>query len=266
MIPIGNAVAASFLRQDLLRHLAEVVHLERGVPTYPTPTRAFADAETPTVVLLVSDAPWGVIAFCSRHDDDFTAEAVRYVTGLHASFTLSSVDDCIFHAKSVTDLLGGGIVQCVPSAACTHADIKATLAGRCRQLAPGDGVLFDDYPREWAPGGGRPPSHAELFDMFVVNGQGETFGFVDDDGLAGYLCCNWQIDNVWDVVAIHVRDGRRNHGIGAQLASAYARRRLTLGEVAYCSAPANRASERVAQKAGFTRCRLLHSAEVSTTP
>jgi GNAT superfamily N-acetyltransferase len=250
MIPIGNAAAASFLRQDLLRHLAEVVHLERGVPAYPT--RAFADAEAPTVVLLVSDAPWGIIAFCSRHDDDFTADALRYLTGLHASFTLKSVDDGIFHAKRVTDLLGGGVVQCFPSLACTYADIRPTPDGRCRQLAPGDRVLFDDYPQERAPGGGRPPSHAELFDLFVVNGQGEAFGFVNDDGLAGYLCCNRQIDNVWDVASIHVLDGKRNRGIGTQLASAYARRRLALGEVPYYSGPANRASERVAEKAGFS--------------
>ena len=99
--------------------------------------------------------------------------------------------------------------------------------------------------------------------MLVVNGKGEIFGFTDDDGLAGYLACNWQIDNIWDVMFVHVLESRRNHGIGTQLASAYARHRLALGEIAYYSSPAA-ASERVAEKAGFTRRRLLRSADVST--
>lgn len=257
MIPIDNAAAAGFLRQDLLRHLGEVVQLERGVPGWPT--RAFAYAEPPTVVLLVSDTPWGVTAFLSRHDEDFTAHSMRYLTGLHDSLTLSSVDEGVFRAKSVTEVLGTSAVQCVPSLACTHGSIGPTPDGRCRQLGPDDRELLVRYPQEQAPGGGQPPSHAELFDMFVVNGKGESFGFVDDDGLAGYLTCDWQIDNVWDVVTVHVLEGRRNQDIGTQLALAYARRRLGQGEVAYYSSPTNPASERAAEKAGFTRCRLLFS-------
>ena len=257
MISIANTSAASFLRRDLLKHLAEVMQLERGIPACPT--QAFADADPPTVIMLVSDMPWGVTAFLSHHQDDFTTRSLHYLTGRHDTFSLSTVNEDLFRAESVTQVLGTSAVRCVPSLACTHGGIGQAPDCRCRQLGPDDRAFLVRYPQEPAPVGGRPPSHAELFDMFVVNGKGESFGFVDDDGLAGYLTCDWQIDNVWDVVTVHVLEGRRNQDIGTQLALAYARRRLGQGEVAYYSSPTNPASERAAEKAGFTRCRLLFS-------
>jgi hypothetical protein len=72
--------------------------------------------------MLVSDAPWGVTAFLSHHDEHFTARSLDYLAGI--------------------------------------------------------------------------------------------FGFTDDDGLAGYPACDWQIDNIWDVVFVHVLEAGGTTALG----------------------------------------------------
>ena len=73
-----------------MKYLAEVVQLERNMPPFPRPV--FADAEMPTVVMLVSDAPWGAQAFLTHHEDAFTEESLQCFCHLHGKFSLGSVD------------------------------------------------------------------------------------------------------------------------------------------------------------------------------
>jgi hypothetical protein len=259
MTPINNAQASSFLRHDLLKHLAEVLQLECGKP--PVPTTAFADAESPSVVMLVSDMPWGVAAFLSNHDHDFTTRALRHLTGLHNSFTLSSLDPGVFRSQAAQVLLTADDVQCYPSLAFTGTLPASEPDPRCRRLCSDDADLFRHYPQEAVAHGA--PSHSDLFAELVLEQKGEVFGFIDDEGLAGYLACAKEVDNVWDVAFVHVVENKRDSGVGTQLAKAYATRRLELGQIAYYSGP-TAASERAAIKAGFVRCRELLSAEVST--
>jgi len=257
MISISNETAAGFLRRDLVKHLAEVIQLELNIP--PLPTQAFADAEAPAVVMPVSEAPWGAGAFLSQHDDVFTMESVEYLSTLYGEFSLSSVDQAVSGAEAVTKVLGSVTVRCYPSLVCMSSDAAPPFSLRCRRLDCNDKDLFVHYPDERERAG---ESGSQFFERLVVGGEGEIFGIEEDGTLAGYLSCAKEIDHVWDVEFIHVLEDRRNRGLATELASAYAMERLGQGEIPYYSGPANQASERAAEKAGFTRCRTLLQAEL----
>ena len=259
MISIANETAAAFLRRDLLRHLAEIMQIELNIP--PFPTQSFADAATPTVVVLVWEGPWGVGAFLSQQNDRFTTESLDYLRARAGRFSLSSVDEDVFAAESVAKLLGAATPRCYPSLAYTSSVAAPNAYHQCRRLTGSDRDLFVRFPHERE---GEAPSPSELFEAMVVNETAEIFGVEESGELSGFLSCNHDIDNIWDVDFINVREDRRDRGIGEQLASTYARERLARGGIAYYSSPANRASERVAEKAGFTRCRTLFHAELDT--
>ena len=266
MISIANKAAAAFLRRDLLKHLEEVVHLELNLP--PFPIHAYADAKPPTAVMLVSEMPYGVNAFLSRQSDVFTTASLDYLSGVYDKFSLRSVDCKVFEAESLAKLLEPAAVRCYPSLACTALDTAPARYHQCRRLSPNDNDrdLFIQYQYDMTQEAyqeGRP-NNSQIFESLVIENEGEIYAVEEDYELAGYLTCYPDIDNVWDVEFIHVREDKRNQGIGEKLAGTYARERLARGEIAYYSSPANRASERVAEKAGFTRCRTLFCAELDT--
>jgi len=260
MISIANETAASFLRQDLLKHLAEVMQLELNMP--PFPMSAFADAMHPTTVMLVWQMPYGVNAFISHHSEVFASESLDYLITLHGKFSLSSVDQRVFRTGSVSELVDAAAIGCIPCLACSSSDAAPILYPHCRQLNSHDRRLFEQYALER---GGPGPSQSELFELFVERGKGEIFGIEDKGELSGYLSCFNAIDNVWDVEFVHVREDRRGRDTATQLASAYARARLARGEIAYYSGPSGPASVRVAEKSGFIRCRELYCAEINST-
>jgi len=166
MISITNETATAFLRRDLLGHLAEVMQLELSIP--PFPTRSFADAASPAVVMLVWEAPWGVCAFLSQHDDSFTAESLDYLRDRDDKFSLSSVDEDVFAATSIAKLLGAGTVLRYPSLACTSSDAVPSGSHQCRRLSSSDRDLFVRFPHEREREEGRGPSPSELFERLVL--------------------------------------------------------------------------------------------------
>jgi len=119
------------------------------------------------------------------------------------------------------------------------------------------------YP---SPAGEHGPSADDLFRWLVVEGRGEILAVCEQGHIAGYLSCAPEYEHIWDLEFIHVRPERRGRGLATQLAVAYARRRLTAGQVPYWSSAANEASERTATTAGFTCCRELHAAEATRRP
>lgn len=123
---------------------------------------------------------------------------------------------------------------------------------RVRKLHESDAELVEAFPEE---------DHKNMipliaaFKEFVLKGEGEIYGFVNDEGkLAGYLSCSLEIENIWDVVFLYVSPEYRSQGVGRALAGYYKTEKEKHGQIPYYSGVSNPASERVALNSGFVPC------------
>ena len=146
---------------------------------------------------------------------------------------------------------------------CTYLDRVPCITRPAVVLTEADRESFVNYG---LADGAWSPRRADLFRSLVTEGGGEILAVKDGDEIVGYLSCNPEYENTWDVEYIHVKQGARRKGLGTILACSYARRRLTQGQVPYWSGAANEASEHTATKAGFSCCRELFHAEVNPRP
>lgn len=78
-----------------------------------------------------------------------------------------------------------------------------------------------------------------------------SYGAFVDDELVGWVLTSPIISQVWDVEFIYTRPAWRGRGYASALASAYATEVLHWGKIPYYSSPANEASRRAAERAGF---------------
>lgn len=260
MRQVESNVAEALLRQDRYRYLAELTALTRNVPAVPR--EVYADADPASAVMLVehyphSDRPTVWLSACGA---TLVQEALDAVLGRLEEFALHSVDRSVFDALEATGQFSVAEVRCRRSFVCTAIGRVPPAQRRVAALTECDRDAFLAYPLG-GPGSG--PRRADLFRRFVEEGRGEVLAVRDGGGIMGYLSCNPEFEDVWDVEYVHVREEARRTGVGAALAGAYARRRLAAGQVPYWSGAANEASERTALKAGFVCCREQFYADVS---
>lgn len=210
--------------------------------------------------MLVEEYPWGTSAFFSEYNEPFLQECVAWLRASFDEVRFASIEECLFSTPALLAAFTLGPVKRVRSLACTPASRIPELTSIILTLDETHRNLVERYPPEGRTNG---PGLRELFQMFVVKGGGEIYGVLEQDVLVGYVACTNDYENVWDVDFIHVREDRRNVGLGIQLAAFYAKDKLRQNQVPYWSAAANPASERAAEKAGFACCRELFYAEAS---
>ncbi|MFY9435564.1 MAG: GNAT family N-acetyltransferase, partial [Limnochordia bacterium] len=131
-----------------------------------------------------------------------------------------------------------------------------------RRLTPNDEELAHAFEcEEQLPY--RRPSFAQLFDILVNRNQGAIYAYMLDGRIVGYLSAVPSYADAWDTDYICVLPEYRGHGIGLELAKAYAWDMRSRGLRAYWSNAVNEKSETVALKAGFRLVRESLYVEIS---
>lgn len=255
---IDDAAALRTLDTDPLRHLAEMIQLEQNRP--PFPRQAFGDTADSSLLMLVTESPAGARAFVARHDVDFLDDCwVHLDSEFPGGFALSSPDGKVLGSGLARRRMVPESRRTVLCLACQEARSRANIDCHYRLLGPAEGDRFVDYPH---PSEDRPDP-ARLFQWIVRDGQGEIVVAETAGQIVGFLSCMHEIRDFWDIDFIHVRPDHRDRGVGTGLAAFYAQRRLGKGEIPYYSGPANEASRRTAEHAGFVVCRELVSAQIA---
>jgi GNAT superfamily N-acetyltransferase len=256
MINIDKRSAIEFLKRDIYRNLLELHALEQNI--HPIMDRFFADAEAPSVVMLVAES-WAIL---SGYHEVFLPECFDWLRNAFDKFTLLSVDKRVFDRPMIErHQLQFGKVGRRRSFVCTSmAQIPAITVDGCR-LTESDKDAVERYPEKSSKSN---PGLSQFFEWFVLDGRGEVFAIKENDEIVAYLSCGAAYENIWDVFFVHVREDRRKQGLGTQVTALYAREMLMQNKIPYYSSAVNEASERTALKAGFVCCREMFSAEVSS--
>jgi len=257
IISVDNHTAADFLKRDVHRYLAELTALELNMP--PFPRRVFADADKPSVLMLVQEYPDGVWVTVSGYNEKFLLECFDWWCSSFDKFILASVDERVFDVPEMKHIFELGRIRRSRSFLCTSIDRVPAVVAAAGRRTEFDKEAFERYPQEPAR---HRPGLSQLFQLFVLEGHGEIFAVKEKGEILAYLSCASEYENVWDVDFIHVREDRRRQGLGAQLAALYARGRLKQSQIPYYSGARSETSQRTALKAGFLCCRELVFAEV----
>ena len=85
-----------------------------------------------------------------------------------------------------------------------------------------------------------------------------AFTWHENETIAGFLHCNPDVADLWDVGFIHTLPEHQGRGIGTALAYAYLKTMCERGLVPYYSGVSNPASAAAARKAGFELCCARH--------
>lgn len=256
MVPVDNHSAVDLLKQDPYRYLGDLIGLDLNMP--PIPRSAYGNAESPSVVLVVEEWPWGIAGLFSSYDEGFVSEGLDWLLVRHEKVRLESTDRRVLDYAAGRNDLEGGPVSCTRSFLCTSLE-------RVPDVSSADKLLLDDAPAvERYPTGHRTngPELPALFQWFVTQGRGEIYACKEAEEILGFLSCAREWQNIWDVDFIHVREEARGLGLGTKLAAAYARALLARGDIPYYSGARNEASERTAIRGGFHCCRELFSTEI----
>ncbi len=251
MTELDSRNAVRFYRSDTYKYLNELLAVEKNVP--PFPRQIFGNTEEPGAVMLVQEYPHGgKAAFLGGYDEPFFSDCFQWLRDNYNEWGLYSYDKALFSHPILTQCFEVGPIQPTRSYVCESAKSIPDIVAQGEKLVRSDKPEVYAYPQE--PQSGNTDLVA-MFELFVLHDHGEIFVLKEHNEILAYLCSHHELENIWDIHYIHVREDRRNEGLGTQLAVWYARDKLSAHQIPYYSDPANPSSERVAEKAGFICCK-----------
>ena len=256
MISVDRLSGVALLKQDPYRYLGDLISLDLNMP--PIPRRVFGDAESPSVIMVLEEWPWGISASFSSYNKGFVSEGLDWLLEHHEKVSLRSTDRRVLEYASGCPDLEVGPVSCTRSFVCPSLERVSDVAPAIK-LTEKDRQAVERYPGGHRTNG---PELGQLFQWFVLEAKGEIYACIENGEILGFLACAMEWGDIWDVDFIHVRDEARGRRLGARLAAMYARTLLARGDIPYYSGARNDASEGTATRAGFHCCRELFGMDI----
>lgn len=265
MIAINPCIAAQLLERNRFRYYKELSRLRSKNPQFRRCLHVFADGSEPSVLMLVEET--GSLGFepdvwvsFTGYDETFLKDCVSWLYAKYEKFRLATVDQRVILNPHLQKHFHLEVLPCRKDFVCTSIDRVPYVTMTVTKLTETDRAAVERYPEE-------PDEHSAgfltNFRTCVLEGHGEIFVIKEEKEILGYLAYSYGDygENTCGMYFIHVRQDRRNQGLGTQLAAAYAREKLLQGVIPFFENAVNEASERTALKAGFVCCREEYRAD-----
>jgi ribosomal protein S18 acetylase RimI-like enzyme len=248
MIEISLQKAAEFMKRDVYHNLSGLIAVELNSP--PVPQRVFADSEDPAAIMHVYEWPEHEDSYISLtgYNLIFLKECADWLRCNYNCCRGGSDNQTVFTDTALSRVFGYDSPRRIPSLVCKSPEYVLQVDDpRIRVTTAWDRPAVERYAK-------RCSNPQDLLLEGAASPNEKMYGMFEDEELLGYLTAGYSYPGIWDVFNIHVREDRRNQGIGAKLAVFYAKDMFANNLIPYYSGAGNEASERTAKKAGFVLC------------
>lgn len=269
MTAVDKNIAYQFLKRNSYLYFRELEMLEN--PSRDIPLQAFADASEPSAIMLAvakslqfmgPPRPNSMSVWLCGYEEGFWKATVLWLQDRCEWLILRCLDQRAVLSPDLTCRFEVETMPPVRSYVCTSLKNIPPITSPVTKLTVEDRAAVERYPDEYVPDSSETllKNH---FKRLVLRSKGDIFAVKEDDEILGYLACNrcYLKNTAWGLFRVHLRQESRKRGLGTQLAAAYAKDKLSLGEIPFYDYARNEASERAALKAGFVCCRTEFRAE-----
>lgn len=262
MISVDRNIAAAFLEPEPFKYLFEIpIFRKELLPG----TKVFGDTPTPSALFILQGNLdkefYHTSGTLVGYDEQFWGRCIRWLYPALTRLTISSLDERAFDHPDLHSYFQVGPVSSAQSFVCTDINSVPEFSIPIVTLTEDDCSAVERYVMEPDPAFPLVPEFTRVYEITMGNPNREILAIKEDDEIIGFVAFVKGIDNFWGVTHIDVQSDRRGRGLATQLAAAYARSRLLLGDIPLYELVMNPASVQVAIKAGFTCCRTHYRAE-----